>query len=110
MPVVTIAMPAHAAVGELLVTVAAAIADSLALADGGVIVTHVPTGMSATSGADTATEVGGWPIVTIGGSDRGRERMEAARTAAEIAVRSWSERHGVECEGVWTQWSTPLPA
>ena len=71
---------------------------------------HTPSGASAKSGADAATAVSAWHIVTVQGSDRGRENMEATLRAAEASVRSWCERHGLECEGVWTQWLKPLPA
>lgn len=104
MPVVTVAASPHPRVGELLVALADAIAATLDLADGDVIATHLPSGASATSGAPDARESSSWPIVRIHGSDRGRERMDAARAAAESAVREWSARHGVECEGVWTEW------
>lgn len=109
MPVVTILAPPHPSVDALLLAVADAIADALDLADGDVIVTHVASGASAVSGADAAVPASGWPLVSIHGSDRGRERMDAARSEAEAAVRAWCAGNDVECEGVWTQWLLPMP-
>ncbi|MFF2486035.1 hypothetical protein ACFVSU_06525 [Microbacterium sp. NPDC058062] len=109
MPVVTITAAPHPHVGGLLLAVADAIASALELGDGDVIATHVASGESATSGADAAASVSVWPIVSIHGSDRGREKIEAARAAAETAVREWAQSEGAQCEGVWTQWLTSLP-
>ncbi|KQZ85159.1 hypothetical protein ASD56_01975 [Microbacterium sp. Root166] len=108
MPVITVAVPPHAAVGELLVEVAAEVAGELSLGDGDVIAVHTPTGASATSGADAAAAVSTWHLVKVHGSDRGRENMESAMRAAEASVRSWCERNDVTCEGVWAQWLKPL--
>jgi len=109
MPVITVVAAPHDRVGELLVAVADGVADALALGHGDVIVTLVPSGPSATSGSTGAASVSRWPIVTIHGSDRGSAKMNAARASAEAAVRDWSRENDVECEGVWTQWLTPLP-
>ena len=109
MPVVTVAVPAHPSVGRLLIDLADAVASILGLGDGDVIAVHTPSGASAKSGTDAATAVSAWHIVTVQGSDRGRENMEATLRAAEASVRSWCERHGLDCEGVWTQWLKPLP-
>lgn len=109
MPVVTLAAPPHPHVGGLLVQLADAVAVALALDAGDVIAVHVPTGVSATSGAVVAAPASAWSLVSIHGSDRGREKMEATRAAAEASVRGWCDRNDVDCEGVWTQWLTPLP-
>ena len=109
MPVVTVAVPAHPSVGLLLIDLADAAASILGLGDGDVIAVHTPTGASAKSGADAAAAVSTWHIVTVQGSDRGREKIEATLRAAEASVRSWCESHGLDCEGVWTQWLKPLP-
>lgn len=110
MPVVSVHAPASAAVGELLITLADSISAALGLGAGDVIATHIPTGASAVSGAEAAASVTSWPIVSIHGSDRGREKMDAARAVSETVVRQWCERHAVLFEGVWTQWLTPMPA
>lgn len=109
MPVVTVTASPHVRIGDLLVRVADAVADALALTAGDVIATLVPSGPSAASGDRAAASASRWPLVSIHGSDRGSERMEAARAAAETAVTTWSRENDVECEGVWTQWLTPLP-
>lgn len=109
MPVVSVAVPAHPSVGRLLIDVADAVASKLDLGDGDVIAVHTPSGASAKSGTDAATAVSAWHIVTVQGSDRGRENMEATLGAAEASVRSWCEHNGLDCEGVWTQWLKPLP-
>ena len=72
---------------------------------------HTPSGASAQSGADAATAVSAWHIVTVQGSDRGRENMEATLRAAEASVRSWCERHGLDVRrGVDAMADEPLPA
>lgn len=109
MPVVTVAVPAHPSVGRLLIDLADAVASALGLGDGDVITVHTPSGASAKSGMDAATAVSAWHVVTVQGSDRGRENMEAALRAVEAAVRSWCERGDLDCEGVWAQWLKPLP-
>lgn len=109
MPVVTVVAAPHDRVDRLLAAVADGITHALALGPGDVIVTLVPSGPSIMSGAAGAASVSRWPLVTIHGSDRGTARMKAARASAEAAVRAWSRMNGVECEGVWTQWLTPLP-
>ena len=95
--------------GRLLIDLANAVATELGLGDGDVIAVHTPTGACAKSGTDAATAVSAWHIVTVLGSDRGHEKMKATLRAAEGSVRSWCESNGLDCEGVWTQWLTPLP-
>ncbi|QKJ18264.1 hypothetical protein [Microbacterium hominis] len=109
MPVVTVTAAPHPGVDRLVLSVAEAVAEALSLGTGDVIATFVPSGASAVSGADAAASVSFWPIVSIHGSNRGREKMDAARTAAESAVRAWTDENRIDCEGVWTQWLTPLP-
>jgi hypothetical protein len=109
MPVVTVTAAPDDRAGALLIAVADGVAAALDLGPGDVIATLVPSSLSATSGSGSAASVSRWPLVSIHGSDRGSEKMEAARDAAESAVRAWSNENGVECEGVWTQWLTPLP-
>lgn len=109
MPVITVAGPAHPSVGRLLIDVAEAAASTLGLGDGDVIAVHTATGASAKSGADAPADASAWHIVTVQGSYRGRDKMEATLRAAEESVRSWCRQHGIDCEGVWTQWQTPLP-
>jgi hypothetical protein len=108
MPVVTVLAASHPDAAALIAGVADAVATSLALQPGDVIATFVASGPTVAIGPDRPTIA--WPIVTIHGSDRGREKMESARAAAEQAVREWSERQGVALEGVWTQWQLPMPA
>lgn len=110
MPVIAAVVPAHPAVGRLLVDLAETIARSLGLGDADVIAVHTPSGASAASGSDAVTPVSAWHIVSIHGSDRGAEKMDAARRAAEASVRAWCQSAGVACEGVWTQWLTPIPS
>lgn len=110
MPVVTVTAAPHPHIGALLSAVADGVAAALSLGAGDVIATHIVSGASVVSGADAVASASAWPLVSIHGSDRGREKMESARSAAETAVRHWAERQGVECEGVWTQCLTPLPA
>ena len=57
---------------------------------------------------DAATAVSAWHIVTVQGSDRGRENMEAAPRVRRGIGPRLGGRHGVDCEGVWTQWLKPL--
>jgi hypothetical protein len=109
MPVVTVVAAPHPAAGALVIAIAGAVATALDLDAGDVIATHIPSGVSAVSGADAASAVSAWPVVSIHGSDRGRERMDAARAAAEAAVRTWCTDHEEPCEGVWTQWLLPMP-
>lgn len=110
MPVITVAVPAHPSVGRLLIDLADSAASALELGERDVIAVHTPSGASATSGADAAADASAWHIVTVQGSDRGRDKMEATLRAAEESVRSWCRHHGIDCEGVWTQWLLPLPA
>lgn len=106
MPVVTLAAPSHPAIGGLLAVVADAVAGALALGAGDVVVTHIPTGASALSGT---TDAPTWAIVTVHGSDRGRERMASALAAVETTVQRWSADHTAGYEGVWTEWLLPAP-
>jgi len=108
MPVVTLVAAVHPEMPALLDELADAVARTLGLGRGDVIVTHVPAAAMAVNGIGAAGELT-WPIVTLHGSDRGRDRMEAARAAAAASVRSWAERTGTAVEGVWTQWLTPMP-
>lgn len=124
MPVVTVFVPPHPSAGELLHDVADAVAGALALGDGDVIAVHVPVAATSVSGAgapdpaapDPAAPAGcdgwqrdTWSVVTLHGSARTREKMDAARDAAARAVAQWTARHGLMQGGVWTQWQTPMP-
>lgn len=100
MPVITVALPAHPALADLLAEVEGAVTLALRLAEGDVIVAGI-----ATSGGTVPP----WPIVTIRGGDRGLPATALARDAAETAVRAWASRAGCEIGGVWTEWTLPTP-
>lgn len=104
MPVVTVAAPAHADIDRLLASVADAVAAALALGPGDVLAVHVPTGPTV---ASTVGASAPWIVVTACGSDRGRERMDAARDAGATETRAWAARVGLDLGGVWTQWQLP---
>ena len=107
MPIVTILAEPHPDAATLVHDVAGAVAHALGLGDGDVIATFVPAGVSAASGS--AGAAAGWPVVSIHGGDRGQAKMDAARAAAESAVRSWLGTTALEHGGVWTEWLTPMP-
>lgn len=107
MPVVTVVAHDHAAIGELLVALADAVAGALDLGRRDVIAIHVPSGRSAVSLTGAVADASTWPIVLIHGSRREGEKMEAARLCAESAVRGWADSNDVACEGVWAQWLSP---
>src|SRR5689334_20359271 len=98
MPIVTVLAEPHPDAATLVHDVADAVAHALGLGDGDVIATFVPAGVSAASGS--AAETAGWPVVSIHGGDRGHAKMEAARAAAEAAVRSWLGKAALERGGV----------
>lgn len=104
MPVVTVLAPVHEQVPTLLRGVADAVAETLELDAGGVLAIHAVAGATAAGhGADTAP----WIVVTLQGSDRGHEKMDAARRAADTAVTTWAQGAEFDLGGVWTQWQTP---
>jgi len=105
MPVVTVSFPRHPAAHALLGDVADSLAAALGLGDGDVLASQVET-VSLTASGTGATD-DWWPIVSIHGGDRGVERHEAARHAAEAAVRTWAAREAVTLGGVWSEWITP---
>ena len=107
MPVVTVLATPHRDSRALLAAVADAVAAALGLGEGDVLATLVPAGETVQSG--TAGPVPLWPVVTVQGSARERSMMEAARSSAEAAVRTWAVDRGVVIGGVWTQWLTPMP-
>ncbi len=99
------------AVGRLLVDLAETVARTLGLGAADVIAVHTPSGASAASGSDAVTPVSAWHIVSIHGSDRLERREDGCGgRAAEVSVRAWCQSAGVACEGVWTQWLTPIPS
>ena len=111
MPVITVLTPARDDTSVLLQAVADAVAGALELGPGGVIAQSVtPAATVASGGHGTCAP---WIVVTIQESDRGHERIDLARSAAEATVRSWAQQFEIEIGGVWSQWQTPtatLPA
>ena len=106
MPVITVIAPPP--LGTLLLgRIADAVADALGLDAGDVLVTHLPSGATVASGIPGESDP--WPVVTLHGSDRGAERMDAARAAAEREVREWASETGLRLGGVWTEWVLPAP-
>ena len=103
MPVLTVLVPEHPALRTLLEAVADAVQSALGLAEGDVVVVHVPSGDVVLSGPREPQ--GLWPVVTMRGSDRGRSATDAALAAAETEVRAWARDNGVSLAGVWTEWT-----
>lgn len=106
MPVVILTAADHPQREVLLPEIADAIAGTLGLGPGDVIVHAVTAVATAISGGGVAA---GWPLVSIHGSHRGAGATAAARDAAQRAVQRWSDRHGVAIGGVWTEWVVPAP-
>ncbi len=107
MPLVTIALRPHPAEeAALLAAVSDSVADALGLATGDVVALTTPVRALAASGRGAIDA--DWPIVTVHGSDRGDAPMRAALAAAESTILDWGRQHGVEIEGVWTEWVLPL--
>ncbi|BDZ54467.1 hypothetical protein [Agromyces marinus] len=107
MPIVTVIHPEHSAGTDLLTRVADAVSDSLGLGPGDVIAMGTPV-LAAVASGGAATHP--WPVVTIHGSDRGREAHGRACDAASGAVADWAEEHGIRIEGTWSEWITPQPS
>ncbi|WP_426517394.1 hypothetical protein ACPPVQ_00180 [Diaminobutyricibacter sp. McL0618] len=109
MPIVTVTTSKHPEVHTLLAGIADAIADALQLGEGDVIARAIDASPGVASDRSADASAVEWPIVTIHGSDRGASLVGMARSAAEAAVRQWARIHGVEIEGVWSEWIVPQP-